>query len=135
MYIILFSGYNFKGEFTVEVYYMNKIILLGRLTKDPELKENENGDKVYTRFVIAVQRNFKLPDGTREADFITIVVWGKKAEIICNHAQKGSLITVSGRLRTGSYEDREGIKRYVAEVVAEDFKFIGYKKESAEENC
>ena len=108
---------------------MNKIILLGRLIKDPELKQNENGDKVYTRFVIAVQRNFKLPDGTREADFITIAVWGKKAEIICKHTKKGSLITVSGRLRTGSYEDRDGIKRYIAEVVAEDFKFISTKRE------
>ncbi|MDB2157367.1 single-stranded DNA-binding protein [Clostridium butyricum] len=117
---------------------MNKIILLGRLIKDPELKQNENGDKLYTRFVIAVQRNFKLPDGTREADFITVIVWGKKAEIICKHTQKGSLITVSGRLRTGSYEDKDGIKRYIAEVVAEDFKFISTKKEvqnEVEESC
>ena len=113
---------------------MNKIILLGYLIKDPELKQNENGDKSYTRFVIAVQRNFKLPDGTREADFISIAVWGKKAEIICNHARKGTLITISGRLRTGSYEDKDGIKRYIAEVVAEDFKFISNKKD-LEENC
>lgn len=109
---------------------MNKIILLGRLVKDPELKQSENGDKVFTRFILAVQRNFKLPDGKREADFIPVVVWGKKAEIICNHLGKGSMITVSGRLRTGSYDDKEGIRRYVSEVVAEDFKFIGMKKEA-----
>ena len=63
---------------------------------------------------------------------------GKKAEIICKHTQKGSLITVSGRLRTGSYEDKDGIKRYIAEVVAEDFKFISTKKEvqnEVEESC
>lgn len=107
---------------------MNKIILLGNLIRDPELRHNENGDKVFTRFVIAVQRNFKLPDGSREADFIQVVVWGKKAEIICKYMKKGSMITLSGRLRTGSYEDQDGNKRYIAEVVAEDFKFINNRK-------
>lgn len=116
---------------------MNKIILLGNLIKDPELKHNENGDKIYTRFVIAVQRNFRLPDGSREADFIQVVVWGKKAEVICKYLRKGSLITLSGRLRTGSYEDRDGNKKYIAEVIAEDFKFLNNKKrtEEDEESC
>lgn len=107
---------------------MNKIILLGRLVKDPELRHSENGDKVYTKFTIAVQRNFRLPDGVREADFIPIRVFGKKAEVIVKYMKKGSLITVSGRLRTGSYEDESGNKKYIAEVVAEDFKFIENKK-------
>lgn len=111
---------------------MNKIILVGNLVKDPELKYNESGEKMYTRFVIAVQRNFKLPDGSREADFIQIVVWGKKAQTICKYLEKGSLITVSGRLRTGSYEDKDGNKKYLAEVVAEDFKFLGTKKSKEE---
>ena len=62
---------------------MNKIILMGRLVRDPELKHTENGDKTYTKFTIAVQRNFKLSDGSREADFIPVRVWGKKAEIVC----------------------------------------------------
>ncbi len=117
---------------------MNKIILLGYLIKDPELRQNENKDKVYTRFTIAVQRNFKMPDGTREADFINIVVWGKKAEVICKYTQKGSIITISGRLRTGSYEGKDGIKRYIAEVVAEDFKFISRKRKNQDyvnESC
>ena len=70
---------------------MNKIILLGRLIKDPELKQNENGDKLYTRFVIAVQRNFKLPDGTREADFITVVVWGKRLKLYVSIRKKEAL--------------------------------------------
>ena len=107
---------------------MNKIILLGRLVKDPELRHTENGDKVYTKFTIAVQRNFRLPDGIREADFIPIKVWGKKAEGIVKYVKKGSLITLSGRLRTGSYEDKEGNRKYIAEVVAEDFKFLENKK-------
>ena len=110
---------------------MNKIILLGRLVKDPELRHTENGDKIYTKFTIAVQRNFKLPDGVREADFIPIRVWGKKAEVIVKYMKKGSLITLSGRLRTGSYEDKEGNRKYIAEVVAEDFKFIENKKTEA----
>ncbi|WP_160683679.1 single-stranded DNA-binding protein [Clostridium sp. C2-6-12] len=107
---------------------MNKIILLGRLVKDPELRHSENGDKVYTKFIIAVQRNFRLPDGVREADFIPIRVFGKKAEVIVKYMKKGSLITVSGRLRTGSYDDEAGNRKYIAEVVAEDFKFIESKK-------
>ena len=98
---------------------MNKIILLGVLTKDPELKQNESVEKIYTRFVLAVQRNFKLPDGSREADFIHVVVFGKKAEIICKYLKKGSMLTLSGRLKTGSYDDKDGIRRYVAEVIAE----------------
>lgn len=60
---------------------MNKIILLGRLVKDPELRHTENGEKIYTKFTIAVQRNFRLPDGIREADFIPIKVWGKKLKL------------------------------------------------------
>ena len=107
---------------------MNKIILLGRLVKDPELRHSENGDKSYTKFIIAVQRNFRLPDGVREADFIPIRVFGKKAEVIVKYMRKGSLITLSGRLRTGSYEDKDGNKRYIAEVVAEDFKFLENNK-------
>ena len=111
---------------------MNKIILLGRLVKDPELRHTENGDKIYTKFTIAVQRNFKLPDGIREADFIPIKVWGKKAEVIVKHMRKGSLITLSGRLKTGSYEDKDGNRRYTVEVVAEDFKFLENKRVQAQ---
>lgn len=115
---------------------MNKIILLGRVVKDPELRHTESGDKIYTKFTIAVQRNFRLPDGIREADFIPIKVWGKKAEVIVKYVKKGSLISLSGRLRTGSYEDKEGNRKYIAEVVAEDFKFIDNKRnpEQALEN-
>lgn len=70
---------------------MNKIILMGRLVRDPELRHTENGDKLYTKFTIAVQRNFKLSDGSREADFIPVRVWGKKAEIVCKYVKKEGL--------------------------------------------
>ena len=103
---------------------MNKIVLLGKLIKDPELKTIENGEKSFTRFIIAVDRNFKSADGTRKADLIPVTIWGRKAEVICKYMTKGSYISLSGRLRTGSYEDKEGNKKYIAEVVAEDFKFV-----------
>lgn len=109
---------------------MNKIVLLGRLIKDPELRTIENSDKIFTKFIIAVERNFKSADGTRKADLIPVTFWGKKAEVICTYMKKGSYITLSGRLRTGSYEDSLGNKKYIAEVVAEDFKFIGGKREN-----
>lgn len=107
---------------------MNKIVLLGRLIKDPELKQVEGTEKVFTRFIMAVERNFKNADGTRKADLIPVTIWGKKAEIICKYMTKGSLLSVSGRLRTGSYEDKENNKRYIAEVVAEDFRFVSGSK-------
>lgn len=107
---------------------MNKIILVGKLIKDPELKFLDQYDKMYTRFIIAVERSFKSQDGTRKADLIPVTMWGKKAEVVCKYLTKGSQISLSGRLKTGSYEDKEGNKKYIAEVVAEDFKFIGYKK-------
>ena len=107
---------------------MNKIVLLGKLIKDPELKTIENGEKSFTRFIIAVDRNFKSADGTRKADLIPVTIWGRKAEDICKYMTKGSYISLSGRLRTGSYEDREGNKKYIAEVVAEDFKFVGNRR-------
>lgn len=112
---------------------MNKIILLGRLIRDPELRTVETGDKVFTKFIIAVERNFKSADGTRKADLIPVTVWGKKAEIICTYLKKGSNISLSGRLRTGSYEDKDGNKKYIAEVIAEDFKFIGGKRTESNE--
>ena len=89
---------------------MNKIVLLGKLIKDPELKTIENGEKSFTRFIIAVDRNFKSADGTRKADLIPVTIWGRKAEVICKYMTKGSYISLSGRLRTGSYEDKEGNK-------------------------
>lgn len=111
---------------------MNKIVLLGKLIKDPELKRIDDGEKVFTRFIIAVDRSFKSADGTRKSDLIPVTMWGRKAEVICKYMTKGSYISLSGRLRTGSYEDREGNKKYIAEVVAEDFKFVGDRRHDRE---
>lgn len=107
---------------------MNKIVLLGKLIKDPELRTLEDGSKAFTRFIIAVDRNFKALDGTRKADLIPVTLWGRKAEVVCQYMKKGSYISLSGRLRTGSYEDKDGNKKYIAEVVAEDFKFVGNRR-------
>lgn len=113
---------------------MNKIVLLGRLIKDPEMRFVENSDKYYTKFILAVERNFKGTDGMRKSDLIPVTIWGKKAEVVCKYMKKGSLISLSGRLRTGRYEDKDGNKKYIAEVVAEDFKFVGYRKDDREYN-
>lgn len=113
---------------------MNKIILLGRLVKNPELKVIDELDKKYTRFTIAVDRNMKSSDGTIKTDFIPITIWGKRAEAVVKYMKKGDYISLSGRLRTGSYEDKEGNRKYIAEVVAEEFKFVNNKRNIIEEN-
>lgn len=108
---------------------MNKIVLLGKLIRDPELRQVEDGEKLLTKFIVAVERNFKSADGTRKSDLIPVTIWGKKAEVVCKYMKKGSYISLSGRLRTGSYEDKDGNKKYIAEVIAEDFKFVGERRE------
>ena len=113
---------------------MNKIILLAKLIRDPDLKAIDIGEKVFTRFIIAVDRSFKSSDGTRKADLIPVTIWGRKAEVVCKYMTKGSYISLSGRLKTGSYEDKQGNKKYIAEVVAEDFKFVGNKRDIRENN-
>ncbi len=107
---------------------MNKIILIGRLTKDPEIKVIEDGGKVFCKFTLAVERRIRGTGGEKKVDFIPIIFWGRKAEIIAEYMTKGKLISVSGRLQTGSYEGKDGNKRYKAEVVAEDFQFIDSKQ-------
>ena len=109
---------------------MNKIILIGRLTKDPETTVMEETGKVLCKFILAVDRQFKGASGEKQTDFIPIIFWGKKAEIINEYMTKGRLISVSGRLQTGSYEASDGTKKYTFEVLAEDFQFIDSKKEA-----
>lgn len=115
-------------EIMIKEKNMNKIILIGNLTVDPELKYIEGLNKNCTRFVIAVDRNHKSSDGEIKADFIPVTIWGKKAEVVCKYMQKGDCISLSGRLRTGSYDDKDGNKRYISEVVADEFRFVGNKK-------
>ena len=107
---------------------MNKIILLGKLIKDPELKIVEGTEKSFTKFIIAVERGFKTATGERQSDLIPVTIWGRKAEVACKYLKKGSLISLSGRLRTGSYEDQLGNKRYLSQVVAEDFRFVNNRR-------
>ena len=102
---------------------MNKVVLIGRLTKDPELKFTPGAGTAVTTFTIAVNRKFKR-EGQPDADFIPVVVWGKQAESTANYMSKGKLISVAGRIETRSYEAKDGTKRYVTEVVAEEVHFL-----------
>lgn len=102
---------------------MNKVVLIGRLTKDPELRFTPGTGKAVTSFTIAVDRRFKS-QGQPEADFIPIVVWGKQAESTANYMSKGRLIGISGRIQTRSYEAKDGTRRYVTEVVADEVQFL-----------
>ena len=111
---------------------MNKIELIGRLTADPELRYNSS-NVAYTRFNIAVNRNFLNADGEREADFISCVAWRKTAEIINEHFRKGSQIGIDGRLQTGSYEKEDGTRMYTADVIIENITFIDKKRDSRPE--
>ena len=99
---------------------MNKVTLIGRLTKDPELKFTPGTGTAVANFTIAVDRRLPNKDGQREADFIPIVVWGKPAENTANYMSKGKLIAINGRLQIRSYDAKDGTKRYVTEVVADD---------------
>ncbi|MGG7058434.1 single-stranded DNA-binding protein [Clostridium tertium] len=103
---------------------MNKVILIGRLTKDPEVNFIPTNGKAVVRFSLAVSRAYKKD----EADFINCKAFGKTAETIANYITKGRQIAVIGSLRTGSYEDKDGSKRYTTEVWIESFNFIGNNK-------
>jgi len=109
---------------------MNKVILLGRLTRDPEMKNTTTG-KAVAKFSIAVDRRFKNKDGQKEADFINIVVWGKQAEFAAQYLSKGSQISLSGRLQVSSYDGQDGQRRYVTEVVADEINFVSSGQKNA----
>jgi len=108
---------------------VNKVMLVGRLTRDPELKTTGTGKSVAT-FSLAVDRRFKS-EGQPTADFFNIVAWGKQAEIICQYLSKGRQLAISGRLQTRSYTAQDNTKRYVTEVVLEEFTFIGSARDSS----
>ena len=101
---------------------LNRVTLVGRLTKDAELRRTGSG-KAVASFTLAVNRNFKTGDG-QEADFINIVAWGKVAENTANYCSKGSLVSVDGRLQTRNYENNQGQKVFVTEVVADSVQFL-----------
>ncbi|MCL1816520.1 MAG: single-stranded DNA-binding protein [Clostridiales bacterium] len=106
---------------------LNRIVLIGRLTRDPELRYTQSGIPV-TSFALAVDRNFKNAQGERETDFINIVVWRQQAENCAQYLSKGKLAAVDGNLQIRSYTGNDGIKRTVAEVVADSVRFLSPKE-------
>lgn len=102
---------------------MNKVVLIGRLTKDPELKYTPGTGMAVTTVTLAVDR-FNASTKQREADFISVVIWGKQAENTANYMSKGSQMAISGRIQTRSYDAKDGTKRYVTEVVAQEVSFL-----------
>lgn len=105
---------------------LNKVILMGRLTADPEHKQTPSGTAV-TSFSVAVERNFADKDGSRGTDFINIVAWRQTADFICKYFAKGRMIAIEGSIQTRTYEDKQGNKRTVVEVVAEQVYFADSK--------
>ena len=102
---------------------MNKVILIGRLTRDPELRTIASGNAT-TSFTVAVNRNFTNQNGEREADFINCVAWRKQAENVAKYCTKGSQVAVEGRIQTRNYDAQDGTKRYVTEVIADNVTFL-----------
>ena len=112
---------------------INNVTLIGRMTRDAELKQTPSGQSVAV-FNLAVNRNFKNSDGEREADFINCVIWGTSAENLANWTKKGALIAVVGRIQTRNYENQQGERVYVTEVVVEKFQTLEKKDSAANAN-
>lgn len=108
---------------------MNRVMLIGRLTAKPELRYTSSNIP-FARFSVAVNRTFSNSQGQRETDFINVVVWRKQAENVCNFLDKGSLVSVEGRLQTGSYDDKDGNKRYSMDVVGDSVQFLESKSQA-----
>ncbi|MFG5464394.1 single-stranded DNA-binding protein [Enterococcus faecalis] len=106
---------------------INNVTLVGRLTKDPDLRYTQSGAAVG-QFTLAVNRNFTNQNGDREADFINCVIWRKAAESLANYARKGTLLGLTGRIQTRNYENQQGQRVYVTEVVCENFQLLESKE-------
>lgn len=102
---------------------VNNVVLVGRITKDPEVRQTAQG-VANASFTLAVNRNYKNDQGQREADFINVVIWRKQAELFGQFASKGALIAVTGRIQTRNYENNQGQRVYVTEVVADNFQML-----------
>ena len=109
---------------------LNRIILMGRLTRDPELRRTQNGTAV-TSFSLAVDRDFKNQSGEKETDFIDVVAWRSTAEFVCNYFSKGRMAVVEGRLQIRDWKDRDGNNRRSAEVMADNVYFGDSKRDGA----
>ena len=106
---------------------INNVVLVGRLVRDPELRYTPSNQAVAT-FSLAVNRNFKSQNGEREADFINCVIWRQQAENLANWAKKGALIGITGRIQTRNYENQQGQRVFVTEVVADNFQLLESRK-------
>lgn len=109
---------------------MNHVTLIGRLTKDPEVRYTQSGTPVGT-FTLAVDRRVQK-DKPKEADFIPCVVWSKTAEVVGNYCKKGKQVAVNGRIQVRSYDAKDGSKRYVTEVIVSELELLGSKNEGAD---
>lgn len=107
---------------------MNKIILLGSLTRNPEIRYTQSG-KVVASFTLAVDRPFTNQDGQKEADFINCILWGKSAETLGNTVFKGQKIAIEGRLQIRSYDAKDGSKRWLTEVICDRFEYVERKEQ------
>ena len=113
---------------------MNSLTLIGRLTKDPELRYLANTGNAVARFSIAVNRPFAKKDAEVTADFFNVVVWGKRAETCTNYLQKGLQVAIQGRLQNNNYTDKDGVKRYSVEIIAENVEFIDWGDKKGQSN-
>ena len=112
---------------------INNVVLVGRLTRDPELRYTPSNVAVAT-FSLAVNRNFKNQAGDREADFISCIMWRQQAENFANWCKKGNLVGITGRIQTRSYDNQQGQRVYVTEVVAENFQTLEKKDNAANQS-
>lgn len=112
---------------------INRVVLVGRLTRDPELRYTANGAAV-TSFTVAVNRQFTNSNGDRDADFINCVVWRKTAENFANFTNKGSLVGIDGRIQTSSYDNQQGQRVYRTDVIVENFSLLESKAENERRN-
>ena len=112
---------------------INRTVLVGRLTRDPELKHTANGAAVVS-FTLAVNRQFTNSQGEREADFINCVIWRKAAENFVKFTNKGSLVGIDGRIQTRNYENQQGQRVYVTEVVVDNFSLLESRKDNSSNN-
>ena len=110
---------------------MNKVILMGRLTRDPEVRYTQTNNTLVASFSLAVNRRFVRQGEERQADFINIVAWGKQGEFCSKYFKKGQQVGVIGRIQTRSWDDDQGQKHYATEVVAEEVYFADSKKDGA----
>ena len=105
---------------------MNKVILIGRLARDPEMRTTSSGISM-TRFTIAVSRPFNTNEGNQQTDFINCITWRRQAENVAKYCSKGSQVAVEGRIQVGSYDAQDGTKRYTTDVVCDNVTFLGSK--------